>query len=83
MIRNIIGIILILISCAILVINQAYLEPNGLKVIPYWILVVCAVLGGFIPDYESKKREITNTLIVRNVSINLFIISYSAIGRFS
>lgn len=56
-IRNIIGIILILISCAILVINQAYLEPNGLNVIPYWILVVCAVLGGFIPDYESKKEK--------------------------
>ncbi len=57
MIRNIIGIILILISCAILVINKVYLEPNGLKVIPYWIFVVCACLGGYIPDYKSKKEK--------------------------
>lgn len=57
MIRKFIGIILILLSCAILGINRVYLEPNGLKVIPYWILVVCAFLGGYIPNYKSKKDK--------------------------
>ncbi|OPD54710.1 hypothetical protein BVG01_29155 [Bacillus anthracis] len=57
MIRNIIGVILIFISCAILVINKVYLEPYGLRVIPYWVFVVCACLSGYIPDYKTKKRN--------------------------
>ncbi|MFS0881120.1 hypothetical protein [Metabacillus niabensis] len=57
MMRNIIGTILILISFAVSGINWLYLEPRGMEVIPYWILFVSALGGGFIKYYKTNQEN--------------------------
>jgi hypothetical protein len=47
MIRKGIGYLLILISFVVLLTNRVYLEPNEMQHIPYWIISVCALIGGF------------------------------------
>lgn len=53
--RKVIGYILILISFAVLLINRVYLEPNEMQNIPSWILVVCALLGGYLISDNRKS----------------------------
>lgn len=57
MIKKVIAVILILICCAGLLINRVYLEPNEMQHIPYWILIVFALLGGYLfPEYRKSDK---------------------------
>ncbi|PAD66626.1 hypothetical protein CHH83_23110 [Bacillus sp. 7586-K] len=66
MLKNIIGTILILISFVVSGINWLYLEPRGMDVIPYWILVVSALSGGFIKYYKTNQENTNENLNKRN-----------------
>ncbi|AWM19159.1 hypothetical protein MOB40_11390 [Bacillus inaquosorum] len=57
MIKNIIGTTLILISFVVFGINWLYLEPRGLEEIPYWIVFVGALCGGFIKYYNPNQKN--------------------------
>ncbi|MGN7941665.1 hypothetical protein [Virgibacillus sp. 6R] len=66
MLKNIIGTILILISFVVSGINWLYLEPRGMDVIPYWILVVSALSGGFIKYYKTNQENTNENLNKKN-----------------
>ncbi|YCA42039.1 hypothetical protein M1E11_14570 [Bacillus sp. JZ8] len=68
MIKNVIGTTLILIGLVISLLNWSYLEPRGREVIPYWILIVCALCGGFIKYYKTNPKN-TNGTMNENVMI--------------
>ena len=72
MLKNIIGTILILISFVVSGINWLYLEPRGMDVIPYWILVVSALSGGFIKYYNTNQENTNENLNKRNGRLRKF-----------
>lgn len=72
MMRNIIGTILILISFAVSGINWLYLEPRGMEVIPYWILFVSALGGGFIKYYKTNQENTNENSSGKNGRLRKF-----------
>ncbi|MEK4267194.1 hypothetical protein [Bacillus sp. FSL W8-0940] len=62
MIKNIIGTALILISFIVFGINWLYLETRGLEEIPYWIVFVGALCGGFIKYYNPNQKNTSKNM---------------------